>query len=88
MKIRYVGSRAGLNPERNIEIGEVFTVFQVGESYFHVLGENGAPVTLYEDEVALVNPPLNPLTPGKPEWMGGRRPRLFHRSGICKRANH
>lgn len=70
MKVKYTGSRIGPGSERNIEMGEVFTVFQVGESYFHVLDENGAPVTLYEDEVALVNPPLNPPTPGKPEWMG------------------
>lgn len=32
MKIRYVGSRAGLDPDRDVKIGQVFTVLQVGES--------------------------------------------------------
>lgn len=70
MKIRYVGSCAGLNPDRDVEIGEVFTVLQVGESYFLAIDEGGDPATLYEDEVELVNPPLDPPTPGKPEWIG------------------
>lgn len=70
MKIRYVGSRSGLDPERNVEIGQVFTVLQVGESYFLAIDEGGDPTTFYEDEVELVNPPLDPPTPGKPEWIG------------------
>ncbi len=70
MRIRYVGSRTGLNPDRGVEIGQVFTVLQVGESYFLAIDEGGNPATLYEDEVELVNPPLYPPTPGKPEWIG------------------
>lgn len=46
MKVKHTGSHIGPGSERNIEIGEVFTVFQVGESYFHVLDENGARYSL------------------------------------------
>ena len=70
MKIRYVGSRAELDPDRDVEIEQVFTVLQVEESYFLAIDEGGDPTTLYADEVELVNPPLDPPTPGKPEWMG------------------
>lgn len=70
MKVRYVGSRIGLEPERNIERGQVFTVFQIGENYLRAIGESSELVTIYPDEVELVDPPLNPPTPGEPEWMG------------------
>lgn len=70
MKVKYTGSHIGPGSERKIKIGRMLTVFQVGECNFHALDENGAPVTLYEDEVELVNPPLNPPTPEKPEWTG------------------
>lgn len=53
-----------------IILDEVFTVLQVGESYFLAIDEGRDPTTLYEDEVELVNPPLDPPTPGKPEWIG------------------
>lgn len=43
-----------------IILDEVFTVLQVGESYFLAIDEGRDPTTLYEDEVELVNPPLDP----------------------------
>lgn len=48
----------------------MFTVLQVGESYFLAIDKGGAPTTLYEDEVELVNPPPDPPAPGKPKWIG------------------
>lgn len=70
MKVRYIGPRLKLSSKQGIEIGSEFTVFQVGDCYFRALHESGMPVTLYEDEVELVNPPLGSPTAGKPEWMG------------------
>lgn len=70
MRVRYNGHRIPGDPERSLTVGSEYLAIEVKEYGIVILDEGLQPLTLYADEVDVVNPCTDTHQPCGNEWLG------------------